>query len=76
MMNYCIVNQETQIIENIIVCENDKIAKEFNTVPSYADARIGEKYNYVPEPTEMDKLQAQVAYTALMTDTLITSEVK
>lgn len=76
MMNYCIVNQETQMIENIIVCENDEIAKEFNAVPSYVDARIGEKYNYVPEPTEMDKLQAQVAYTALMTDTLIASEVK
>ena len=76
MPNYCIVNKDTQIIENIIVCENDEIAKEFNAVPSYADARIGGKYDYVPEPTEMDKLQAQVAYTALMTDTLITSEGK
>ena len=35
MMNYCIVNQETQIIENIIVCENNEIAKQFNAVPSY-----------------------------------------
>lgn len=76
MMNYCIVNQETQIIENIIVCENDEIAKQFNAVPSYANAKIGGKYDYVPEPTEMDKLQAQVAYTALITDTLITSEGK
>ena len=76
MMNYCIVNQETQIIENIIVCENDEIAKQFNAVPSYTNARIGEKYDYVPEPTEMDKLQAQVAYIALITDTLITSEEK
>lgn len=76
MMNYCIVNQETQIIENIIVCENDEIAKQFNAVPSYANAKIGGKYDYVPEPTEMDKLQAQVTYTALITDTLITSEGK
>ena len=76
MMNYCIVNQETQIIENIIVCENNEIAKQFNAVPSYANAKIGGKYDYVPEPTEMDKLQAQVAYTALITDTLITSEGK
>ena len=76
MMNYCIVNQETQIIENIIVCENNEIAKQFNAVPSYANAKIGGKYDYVPEPTEMDKLQAQVAYTALVTDTLITSEGK
>jgi hypothetical protein len=75
-MNYCIVNQETQIIENIIVCENDEIAKQFNAVPSYANAKIGGKYDYVPEPTEMDKLQAQVTYTALITDTLITSEGK
>lgn len=76
MMNYCIVNQETQIIENIIVCENDEIAKQFNAVPSYANAKIGGKYDCVPEPTEMDKLQAQVTYTALITDTLITSEGK
>ena len=75
-MIYCIVNQETQIIENIIVCENNEIAKQFNAVPSYANAKIGGKYDYVPEPTEMDKLQAQVAYTALVTDTLITSEGK
>ena len=75
-MNYCIVNQETQIIENIIVCENDEIAKQFNAVPSYANAKIGGKYDYVPEPTEMDKLQAQVTYTALITDTIITSEGK
>ena len=75
-MNYCIVNQETQIIENIIVCENDEIAKQFNAVPSYANAKIGGKYDYVPESTEMDKLQAQVTYTALITDTLITSEGK
>ena len=76
MPNYCIVTKDTQIIKNIIVCENEEIAKRFEAVPSYADARIGGKYDYVPEPTEKDKLQAQVAYTALMTDTLITSEGK
>lgn len=73
-MNYCIVNQETQIIENIIVCENDEIAKEFDAVPSYKNARIGDKYDYIPEPTEMDELKSQVTYTALMTDTLISKE--
>lgn len=27
-----------------------------------------------PEPTQLDRLEAQIAYTALMTDTLIESE--
>ena len=42
--NYCILNSQN-IIENIIVCENDEIASQFNAIPSYDTARIGDKYN-------------------------------
>lgn len=42
-MNYCVINSE-MVITNIIVCENDKTASEFNAFPSYKDAKIGEKY--------------------------------
>ena len=42
--NYCILNSQN-IIENIIVCENDEIASQFNAVPSYETARIGDAYN-------------------------------
>ena len=43
-MNYCIVNTEN-IIENIIVCESDDIAKQFNALPYYDGASIGGQYN-------------------------------
>lgn len=42
-MDYLVVKDG--IIENIIVCENDEIAKEFNAVPSYEGAEIGKKYD-------------------------------
>ena len=51
-MDYLVVKDG--IIENIIVCENDEIAKEFNAVPSYEDAEIGKKYdpNHIIELVE------------------------
>ena len=42
-MNYLLV--KNNIIENIIVCENDFIASQFNVYPSYETARIGDTYN-------------------------------
>lgn len=80
-MNYCIVNPDG-IIENIIVCESDKIAAQFGAVASYDGAAIGEAYNPPPPPptTEervaaleaaSDRLDAQATYTAMMTDTLM-----
>lgn len=41
------------------------------------EQEIAEIKEYQPEneqPTEFDRLEAQVAYTALMTDTLLTEE--
>lgn len=80
-MNYCIINSDN-IIENIIVCESDKIAAQFGAVASYDGATIGKPYNPPPPPptTEervaaleaaSDRLDAQATYTAMMTDTLM-----
>ena len=80
-MSYCIVNTDG-IIENIIVCESDKIAAQFGAVASYDGATIGESYSPPPPPptTEervaaleaaSDRLDAQATYTAMMTDTLM-----
>lgn len=43
-MNYCIVNTNN-IIENIIVCNSDEIAKQLNASPYYDGANIGDQYN-------------------------------
>lgn len=69
-MNYCIVNSEG-IIVNIIVCEDAATAAEFGAVESYAGARIGDKYAPPIPVTQLDRLEAQVTYTAMMTDTLM-----
>lgn len=69
-MNYCIVSSEG-IIVNIIVCESDEIAAEFGALPSYDGAKIGDKYNPPIPISQMDRLEAQATYTAMMTDTLI-----
>ena len=69
-MNYCILDSE-KIIINIIVCESDEIAAEFGALPSYDGAKIGDKYNPPIPISQMDRLEAQMTYTAMMTDTLI-----
>lgn len=70
-MNYCIVNSDG-IIENIIVCESDEIAAQFGAVASYDGAAIGEAYSPPPPPpTQLDRVEAQATYTAMMTDTLM-----
>lgn len=67
-MNYCIV--EDGVIINIIVAEAD-FAAEFGALPSYDGAKIGDKYNPPIPISQMDRLEAQITYTAMMTDTLI-----
>lgn len=42
-MDYLVVKDG--IIENIIVCKNDEIAREFNAVPFYEGASIGKRYD-------------------------------
>ena len=69
-MNYCILDSK-KIIINIIVCESDEIAAEFGALPSYDGAKIGDKYNPPIPVSQMDRLEAQMTYTAMMTDTLI-----
>lgn len=68
-MNYCIVKEG--VIVNIIVCADDETATRFGAVPSYEGAMIGEKYAPPVIPTQLDRIEAQVAYTAMMTDTLL-----
>lgn len=70
-MNYCIINSDN-IIENIIVCESDEVATQFGAVASYDGAAIGEAYSPPPPPpTQLDRVEAQATYTAMMTDTLM-----
>nr|DAH47177.1 MAG TPA: pepsin inhibitor 3 [Caudoviricetes sp.] len=48
-----------------------------NIYRDMTEQEIAEIKEYQPEneqPTEFDRLEAQVAYTALMTDTLLTEE--
>ena len=69
-MNYLIVENNT--ITNIIVCESDEIAAKFGAIASYEGAVIGAEYDPpAPEPTQLDRIEAQVTYTAMMTDTLL-----
>ena len=68
-MNYLIV--ENGIIANIIVCENDEIAAKFGAVAGYEGAMIGDKYSPPVIPTQLDRVEAQITYTAMMTDTLL-----
>ena len=42
-MKYCIVKDG--VISNIIVCETDAIASEFEAFPSYESAAIGDVYS-------------------------------
>ena len=72
-MDYCIVNSEG-IIVNIIVCEDAATAEAFGAVASYAGARIGEKYESPIPVTQLDRLEAQSTYTAMMTGTLLPEE--
>jgi hypothetical protein len=68
-MNYCIVNSD-DIIENIIVSDA-AFAKKIGAVDFYKGAKIGDKYNPPIPISQMDRLEAQTTYTAMMTDTLI-----
>lgn len=45
----------------------DMTAEEINELTSVIETN--------DEPTELDKLEAQVTYTAMMTDTLLTEEI-
>ena len=66
-MEYLIV--ENNVITNIIVCDNDDIAAKFGALPSYEGAAIGKPYQ--PAANQLDRIEAQITYTAIMTDTLL-----
>lgn len=68
-MNYLIVKDG--VIANIIVCETEEIANHFGAVASYDGARIGDKYDPPIIPTQLDIIEAQLTYTAMMTGTLL-----
>ena len=69
-MDYCILNSEN-IITNIFVCDDPAFAEKIDAFPSYDGASIGDKYSPPIPISKEDRLEAQVAYTAMMTDTLI-----
>lgn len=69
-MNYCIVNDKN-IVTNIIVSDSS-FAETIGALPSYDGAAIGEAYSPPPPPpTQLDRVEAQATYTAMMTDTLM-----
>ena len=68
---------EDGIITNIIQAD-EEFAESIGALPYYDGARIGEAYQApeletepVPEATQLDRVEAQIAYTAMMTDTLL-----
>lgn len=69
-MIYCILD-DNNIIVNTITCDSDESAKAFNAVPAYEGCGIGDKYNPPIPISQMDRLEAQTTYTAMMTNTLI-----
>lgn len=69
-MNYCILDSE-KIIANIIVCKSSEAAADLDALPSYNGAKIGDKYDPPIPISQIDRLEAQTIYTAMMTDTLI-----
>lgn len=69
-MDCCIVNSEG-IIVNIIVCKDAATAETFGAVESYEGARIGDKYEPPIPVTQLDRIEAQSTYTAMMTGTLL-----
>ena len=78
-MRYAIVD-ENGMITNIIICESDEIAAQFGAIPVCEDLGPGDEYaapipepvaEPVPEATQLDRIEAQITYTAMMTDTLL-----
>lgn len=67
-MQYCVV--EDGVIVNIIIAD-EEFAVLVGAKPIYDGASIGDKYNPPIPISKEDRLEAQVAYTAMMTDTLI-----
>ncbi|MBE6070214.1 MAG: hypothetical protein E7211_21360 [Clostridium lundense] len=70
-MNYAIV--DNGIVVNIIVAD-ESFAEAIGALPVYDGCMIGEAYDPPVPPTPTDKLEAQVFYTAMMTDTLLPEE--
>lgn len=79
-MNYTVIDND--IVTNIIWVNPDKPITFLTVVPvgdlpvsigdEYRDGKFYHEGEEVTAPTtEMDKLEAQVLYTAMMTDTLI-----
>lgn len=67
-MRYAIVD-DNMIIVNVIECDNDEDAKDFGALPVDDSCGIGSKY--LKPMTELDRFDAQVTYTAMMTNTLL-----
>lgn len=69
-MDYCILDDSNTIV-NIAIFESEHDADLFDALPSYDGAKIGDKYNPPIPISQMDRLEAQMTYTAMMTNTLI-----
>lgn len=61
-MNFLIVKDG--IITNIIVADK-QFANKIGALPYYDGAEIGKEYQ--PEPTELEKLRADIDYLSIMT---------
>ena len=70
-MNYAIV--ENGIVTNIIVAEAE-YAEKIGVFPVYDGCAIGEAYDPPVPPTPEDRREAQLIYTAMITDTMLPEE--
>lgn len=69
-MKYCVTNSKN-IIENIFISNDADFAELIGALPYYEGASIGKLYAPPIPISKEDRLEAQVTYTAMMTDTLI-----
>lgn len=67
-MRYLIVADG--VIANIIL-SGEEFATKIGAFPDYEGAEIGDKYDPPIPISQMDRLEAQTTYTAMMTGTLI-----
>lgn len=60
------------VIENIVIIPDESDPTEYGLVELPIGKRIGDRVSgEAPEPTQLDIIEAQVMYTAMMTDTLL-----
>lgn len=69
-MKYCIVDTESKIITNIIVCDDCELASQFEAFPVYDGAKIGDLYDPSPGPSPTEQLNTILAFSRMLVQTV------